>query len=401
MPGLPTLLALSVAAASAPAPLQSDLARRLDAVLETALREERIVGAVLLVQQDGATVYRRGVGFADREARRPMRADAIFRLASVTKPIVTLAALRLVDQGRLRLDDPVTRWLPDFRPALPDGSTPLITVHQLLTHTAGLDNPGAQPPDGPYHRLGVSDGLDRDGVSLAENLRRIAAAPLAFAPGQGWRYSLAIDVLGAVVASAHGTDLPRAVAELVTGPLGMRDTAFSVAPSDRVAVAYVDGDPSPRRMTAGTVVPLPEGLGYSLRFDPERAFDAGAFPSAGAGMVGTADDVARALAAFRGEGAGFLSKDAATRAATDHVGAHAATQGPGWGFGYGGAVLVDPRAASTPQAGGTLQWGGVYGHTWFVDRRNGLTVVLLTNTALEGMSGALPREVRDAVYAGD
>jgi CubicO group peptidase (beta-lactamase class C family) len=181
----------------------------------------------------------------------------------------------------------------------------------------------------------------------------------------------------------------------------MRDTAFSVTPSERVAVAYVDGDPSPRRMTAGTVVPLPEGLGHSLRFDPERAFDAGAFPSAGAGMLGTADDVARALEVFRGDGAGLLSKDAATRAATDHVGAHAATQGPGWGFGYGGAVLVDPHAASTPQARGTLQWGGVYGHTWFVDRGNGLTVVLLTNTALEGMSGALPREVRDAVYAGD
>ena len=118
-------------------------------------------------------------------------------------------------------------------------------------------------------------------------------------------------------------------------------------------------------------------------------------------MAGTASDLLRFLDTLRRGGAPILSGATVEQLGSAHVGPEAQTQGPGWGFGYGGAVLVDPRAASTPQAGGTLQWGGVYGHTWFVDRRNGLTVVLLTNTALEGMSGALPREVRDAVYAGD
>ncbi|ASR42043.1 serine hydrolase [Xanthomonas citri pv. mangiferaeindicae] len=402
MTALSALLALSIATGpeqtTPPAPA---LAARLDAVLDTAVQEQRIVGAVLQVERDGRTVYRRAVGQIDREAGRPMPDDAVFRLASVTKPIVTLAALRLVDQGRLRLDDPVTRWIPAFRPALADGRVPTITVHHLLTHSAGLGNPGAQPPDGPYHRLGVSDGLDRTTLTLAQNVQRIADAPLAFAPGTGWRYSLAIDVLGEVVAQAHGTDLPRAVADLVTGPLGMTDTAFWVPPLDRVAVPYVDGVPVPRRMTGAMDMPLPPGLGVSLRFDPERAFDAQAFASGGAGMLGTADDVVRALEVFHGRGPAFLQAATIAQARRDHVGTAAATQGPGWGFGYGGAVLVDPVAAATRQAPGTLQWGGVYGHTWFVDPANGLTVVLLTNTAFEGMSGALPREVRDAVYAGE
>jgi CubicO group peptidase (beta-lactamase class C family) len=401
MTALSALLALSIAASSAPAtPSPQNLTTRLDAVLDTAVREQRIVGAVLRVERDGHTVYRRAVGQIDREAGRSMREDAVFRLASVSKPIVTLAALRLVDQGRLRLDDPVTRWIPAFRPALADGRVPTITVHYLLTHSAGLDSPGAQPPEGPYHRLGISDGLDRRALTLAQNVQRIADAPLVYAPGTGWRYSLAIDVLDEVVAQAHGTDLPRAIADLVTGPLGMADAAFQVAPSARVAVPYVDGAPTPRRMTGAMDVPLPPGLGVSLRFDPERAFDAEAFASGGAGMLGTADDVVRALEVFHGRGP-FLQPATIAQARRDHVGAAAATQGPGWGFGYGGAVLVDPAAAATPQAPGTLQWGGVYGHTWFVDPANGLTVVLLTNTAFEGMSGALPREVRDAVYAGE
>ncbi len=384
-----------------PAP-SSPQAARLDAAIDQALAEGRIVGAMVLVANEDRQVYRRAAGLIDREAGLPMPLDAIFRLSSVTKPIITLAALRLVEQGRLRLEDLLTRWLPDFRPELADGSTPNITVHQLLTHTAGLDSPGTQLADGPYHRLRISDGLDASGISLEEELRRLAAAPLVAAPGSRWRYSLSIDVLGAVVAVANASTLQQAVAELVAAPLQLHDTTFSVRPSPRVAVAYADdvggdGRPQPRRMEDGTEVPLPGEVGYRLRFDPSRVFDAQAFPSGGAGMLSTADEVLRVLAALRGHG-GLLAPDTVRQAFTDHVGTDAATQGLGWGFGYGGALLVDPALAGSPQGRGTLQWGGVYGHSWFIDRTNGWTVVALTNTALEGMSGDFPRAIRDAVY---
>jgi len=399
MHSLATLLAASVALSPAPDAAPSGAwSRHLDTVIDAAIGEARIVGTVVLVKQGGKTVYLRAAGLADREAGVPVRPDTVFRLASVTKPVVTVAALRLVEQGRLGLEDRVARWIPGFSPALPDGGPADITVHQLLTHSAGLGNPGAEPADGPYHALGVSDGLDRSGISLEENVHRIGRARLLFAPGRDWRYSLAIDVLGEVVARAYGGTLDAAVEALVAAPLGMRDARFWTTPSPRLAVPYIDATPQPRRMVGTTTVPLPEGLGFDLVFDPDRAFDATAFPSGGAGMVGTADDVARLLETFHGRDGALLQAGTVRAAMRDHVGIQAGTQGPGWGFGYGGAVLGDPERAGSPQSPGTLQWGGVYGHTWFVDPVAGWTVVILTNTVYEGMSGAFPREVRDAVY---
>lgn len=373
----------------------SFLAPALDRAIDQALSDRRIVGTVVRVAHEGRPLYRRAAGFADREAGRPMREDALFLLASVSKPIVTVAALRLVEQGKLGLSDPVTRWLPWFRPRLADGREPVITVHQLLTHSAGLSYDFMEPADGPYHRLRVSSGLDQPGLGFDENLRRIASAPLAYVPGEAWGYSVAIDVLGAVIEQAGGEPLPAAVRRWVTQPLGMEDTGFTVRDRSRLAAFYGDGKPEPMRMGEHAVV-LYEGVGVG--FTPGRIFDAASFPSGGAGMAGSADDVMKLLEALRG-GIGLPQNH--TRAAMfhPHIGAERQTRGPGWGFGYGGAVLVDPAAALSPQSAGTLHWGGAYGHSWFVDPARQLSVLALTNTAFEGMTGRFTLDIRDAVYA--
>ena len=132
----------------------------IDSAIDAALAEKRIVGGVVLVMQDGEIAYRRAAGLADRERGVPMREDAVFRLASLTKPLVTAAALRMVELGKIALADPVTRYLPDFRPALPNGEVPVITLRHLLTHTAGLAYRFMQPEGGAYERAGVSDGAD-------------------------------------------------------------------------------------------------------------------------------------------------------------------------------------------------------------------------------------------------
>ena len=129
------------------------LRARLDQTIERALEDRRIVGTVVFVAKSGDIVYGRAVGFADREAGRSMREDSIFLLSSVAKPIVTAAALRLVENGRMSLGDSVRRWLPEFKPRLPDGRVPEITIHHLLTHSAGLSYVFMEPQDGPYHRL--------------------------------------------------------------------------------------------------------------------------------------------------------------------------------------------------------------------------------------------------------
>lgn len=394
-----TAPAVALAAPHAAALIQAPdaaLKARIDDVLDRAIAEQRLVGVVVLVARDGKLVYHRAAGLADREASRPMTEDAVFRFSSVTKPFVSAALMRLVEQGKIKLDDPVTTYLPDFKPELADGTTPVITVRQLLNHTAGLTYGLAEGPSHPYHALGVSDGIDLSGISLDENVRRIGQAPLAFAPGSRWRYSVAIDVLGDVIEKATGKPLPEVVAETVTQPLGLKDTGFVAKVPARLATPYVNAQPRPLRMTDNQDVPIGP---TAVRFAPSRATHPEEFPSGGAGMVGSAGDVLTLLETIRKGGAPILKAATVAEMTKDQVGPQAATQGPGWGFGYGWAVLDDPAVAKTPQGTGTLAWGGVYGHNWFVDKRNGLTVVLMSNAAFEGMNGQVTRELRDAVYA--
>lgn len=371
------------------------MSQRLDAAIRRALDDKRIVGTVVLVAHDGDLVYHAAAGLADREAHAPMREDAIFLLASIAKPFVTVAALRLVEQNKLQVGDAVTQWLPDFRPRTAAGEDATITIHQLLTHTAGLTYRFMEPADGPYHRLGVSDGMDESGLTLEENLARIAQAPLSYVPGTSWGYSVALDVIGAVIERVTHMDLPTAVADLVTKPLGIRETGFSVVDRRRLVTHYADGKPEPTRIHDGDDVPY---FDARVTFAPSRVFDPNAFPSGGAGMAGTARDVLTFLEALRTGGGNVLTSTTVRAMMTDHVGARAQTQGPGWGFGYGGAVLVDPSLTGTPQSPGTFHWVGAYGHSWFIDPAKSLTVVALTNTTFEGMTGQYTADVRDAVY---
>jgi CubicO group peptidase (beta-lactamase class C family) len=270
-----------------------------------------------------------------------------------------------IEHSRMRLGDSVRRWLPEFAPRLADGRAPEITVHQLLTHSAGLTYTFMEAPDGPYPRLKISNGFDRTDADLDEIVRRIAAAPLSYEPGAGWGYSMSIDVLGAVIEKVTRQSLPQAVAELVLNPLDLRDTGFAVVDPRRLVVHYADNTPEPRRLIGDDQVNF---FGKAVAFSPVRLLEGKAFPSGGAGMAGTASDVLTFLETVRA--GGLLQSQ--TRSAMFKVQAPTGAQaeGPGWEFGFGGAVLVDPRAAGTPQAAGTLQWNGAYGHKWFIDPAN-------------------------------
>ncbi|MBX4956302.1 serine hydrolase domain-containing protein [Rhizobium lentis] len=387
---------MSLPLEKATASRHSSLATAVDAAITSALDDKRLVGTVVLVARDGEIAHRRAAGFADRESRLAMREDAIFRLASITKPIVTIAAMRLVEQGRIGLDDTVTKWLPDFRPRLPDGGEATIRIRHLLTHTSGLGYSFSEEDGGSYIAAGVSDGLDQPGLPLAENLRRIASAPLRFAPGSDWQYSVAMDVIGGVIEAETGMPLGEAVAELVTRPLGLVDTAFSVRDRSRLAAAYMDASPEPALMGENAVV---MSLMGPIRFAPNRIFNPASYHSGGAGMAGTASDVLAVLETIRKGGAPLLSSETIKMMTTDQAGAHRQQYEPGSGFGFGWSVITDPVAAGVPFPAGTLKWGGVYGHSWFIDPVNGLTVVALTNTTLEGMWGKFTVDLREAIYA--
>ncbi|CDZ37936.1 beta-lactamase family protein [Neorhizobium galegae] len=367
----------------------------IDAAIDNALASKRLVGTVVMVARDGEIVYRRAAGFADREAGLKTSEDTIFRLASITKPIVTIAAMRLVEQGRIGLDDPVTKWLPDFRPRLEDGFEPVILIRHLLTHTSGLSY-CFERDDGPYVRAGVSDGVDQPGLSLEENLRRIASVPLLFAPGTGWQYSVSMDVLGGVIEAETGKRLGEAVAQLVMRPLGLSDTGFTVTDRSRLAAPYVDGSPEPKRMGETEKVPVLNG---TVTFAPDRIFDPASFHSGGGGMAGTASDVLTVLETIAGGGAPLLSEKTVNAMTTNQIGDLLEPARPGFGFGFGWAIVRDPVKAGLPVSPGSLQWGGVYGHHWFMDQTKKITLVGLTNTTLEGMSGQFTLDLKKAVAA--
>ncbi len=391
----PRITAMNAAPSFEPAPTLPSVQQLLQQV-----HPQRLVGAVVLVREHGALRHASATGLADRESATPMQRDQLFRLASVSKPLLSTVILGLVAEGVLDLDAPVQRWLRDFRPALADGSTPAISLRQLLSHSSGLGYRFLEADaKGPYARAGVSDGMDANPLSLADNVRRIAQAPLLFAPGSQWLYSLGVDVAGAVAEAATGESLQALFERLLAAPLGLRDTAFAARNAARLATPYVSDTPQPHRLREGEVVAPFEGT-VGIEYSLARATDASRFPSAGAGLVGSADEVMAVLEALRDvQRSGLLPPALAAEMASPQMGEQGPPEPAGWGFGLGFAVLRDAAASGTPQSAGTWRWGGAYGHSWFVDPARGLSVVALTNTLYEGMDGAFVNELRDAVYA--
>lgn len=360
------------------------LTEKLDATIDAAL-ESRIVGCVVLVRQNGRLVYSRAAGLADREQHVAIKDDTIFRLASVTKPIVATTALRMMDLGLLSLDDKVATYLPYFTPKAPDGSTPDITIRHLLTHTSGItyDSP---PPD-------VSRGADPcEPMPLTENMRRLARGTLAFAPGTAWQYGMSIDVLGAVLSAINKSDLEGVVAKYVTEPLHMDDTHFFVTDKTRLAVPYGDGPDRPFRMAEPQ--PIENDPGKVEVFSPKRIFQTDRPQSGGAGMAGTARDFMKLLEALRG---GFLKPATRDAAFANQIGA-LTREDAGQKFGLIGAVITD-AAASGWHIPGLLHWGGIWGNNWILDPAGETSVVCYTNTMREGCNGPFRDEVRDAVFA--
>ncbi|MFA3760480.1 serine hydrolase domain-containing protein [Yersinia sp. 2466 StPb PI] len=385
--------------ASSLVPIQPvHLAARINTVIDQALTEQRLVGTVVMVALNGETHFSRAAGWADRETGQPMTSNTLFRLASISKPIVSTAAMVLVAQGKLDLDGDIRRWLPDFQPRLANEELPTITIRQLLSHTAGLSYRFCEADeDGPYARAGISDGMDRSAITLNENLRRLADVPLYYAPGTAWAYSLAIDVLGAVIEQVCGRPLDQAVRALVTEPLHMQDTDFFTHDVSRLATPYVSDTPAPHPLQEDELVAaFPDTIG--IRFSPARALNRHAFPSGGAGMIGSANDLLSLLETLRRGGSPLLPAALVDEMGRDQIQGLILPDSPGLGFGLGFSVLRDPHEADSPESVGTWRWGGAYGHSWFVDRIQGISAVALTNTLYEGMSGQFVNDLRDAIY---
>ncbi|WP_122856936.1 serine hydrolase domain-containing protein [Pseudomonas viridiflava] len=370
--------------------------QRLAEVWQGWVDSGQIVGGVFLVAQGGVLRYVSSRGWADRERRVSVTRGTRFRLASLTKLLTSVAVLQLCEQGMLSLDAPVTDWLPAFRPRLSDGRKSVITLRHLLSHSSGLGYGFEQPPGNTYELAGVSDGLDRVAFDLQENLTRLAKLPLLFEPGTAWGYSLATDVLGAVIEQGTGRALSQVIHEKVTQPLGMGSTSFR-QDQGRLARAYKDGAGAPERIGAGDVLVLESG---TARVSSGRVYDAQAYESGGAGMLGTADDYLKLLECLRLGGAPLLTSASTAALLNNAIGKVTLKgRGAGWTFGLGPVILADPLAAGQRQGAGTWSWCGVYGSHYWVDPVSEISLVVLTNTAVAGAWGRFADALVEAVYS--
>lgn len=355
---------------------------RLDAAVQDEITQGRLAGAVLQILRDGRLVHQGVYGHADLENRRTMQADTLFRIASMSKAVTTVAAMMLYEEGRFLLRDPISKWLPafaDMQVAVPagEGQPPRlekarrsITVRDLLLHTAGLSY-GAGPAEAAWRRAGFSDWYlaDHD-ETLAQWTDRLAQLPLQAHPGETWQYGYSTDVLGRLVEIWSGLPLERFVAERITGPLGLKDTHYWVPREKAARLANVYG------LENGKLV-LKETAARSDFIDGPRKLASG-----GGGLVSTAGDYARFLQMLLGGGAqgGVRLLNPATVAMMrrDHVtGRYAGYGGDGEGAGFGFWVQSSPGSRSELGNEGTFGWGSAYSPQYLVDPRERLVVVYM------------------------
>jgi len=371
-------IAQSAAPPSAMRSLRIDAGRlaRLDPVLQEFVDKNQIAGVVALVLQDGKPVYDKAFGWRDKEAGVKMTTDSLFRIASQTKAITSVAVLMLMEEGRIGLMDPVSRFIPAYEKTqvitrLDDGGTQIrpakrpIAIKDLLTHTAGISYGVGEEVGEMYESkaLGPAAGYgwylaDKD-EAVCDSMERLASLPFVAQPGEAWVYGYNTDILGCVVERASGMPLDKYIADRITTPLGMKDTYFYLpaAQRDRLATVYSSGPD-------GTIVRAPEGPRGQGNYveGPRKSF------SGGAGLLSTARDYARFLEMTRNggvlDGVRVLSPRSVALMTTNQSGTLHSTTGLGFGFGF---ETVDRYGASGLSSVGAYRWGGAYGSNYLVD----------------------------------
>jgi CubicO group peptidase (beta-lactamase class C family) len=383
--------------------LSSDRLQRINEVVKQYIESNQISGAVTVVSRKGQIAHFEAQGLMDLESRTPMRKDAVFRIASMTKPVTGVAILMLMEEGQLRLNDPVSRFIPEFKntrvammkpqPPASQGQPPRdpeiytvpadreITIRDLMTHTSGLESGGAGT------REGSSIAPRKTNETLAKYIPQLGAVPLDFQPGTQWRYSAlaGIETLGRIVEVVSGMTFDRFLEQRIFEPLGMKDTVFypGEEQASRVVTLY-------RR--------TPKGLD---RIDTPEWLATRTLLSGGGGLWSTADDYMQFAQMLVNGGAlngkRLLSPRTIDLMASNHVtdlySGAGAQRVQGMGFGLTVEVVLDSIASGRRVSSGSFGWDGAFGTHFWVDRKEQLVGLLMIQEPV----GALGRDFENAV----
>ncbi|MFI5342727.1 MAG: serine hydrolase domain-containing protein [Chlamydiales bacterium] len=379
--------------------LSQDRLHRLSRTLQGYVDRNEIAGIVALIHRRGEEAYVESIGWQDKEAQLPIQRNTLFRIASMTKPITTVAALTLVEEGKIRLFDPIDIWLPELANRMvmrdpmgsPDDVFPSprpITLHDLLTYRLGI---GWGKSSLRQRLLALTPSTIADVLQIQDVERlapdawmaRLGEFPLLNKPGEHWRYQVASEILGVLITRVTGKPLEAFLRECLFEPLGMMDTSFVV--------------PAKKRSRLATLYAQTPKGGLVVRDHPENTLwaEPPLFPSAGGGLVSTVDDFQRfgrmMLNNGELEGIRILSRKTVEAMTTDYLTPEQHTHitseldrydmdrsaGPwdNWGFGYGVAVRTK-RIGLGPSVG-SFYWPGAFGTTWIADPQEGLVATLL------------------------
>lgn len=349
--------------------VSSDKVEELSKYMQSLVDDGKIAGGVTMMARHGRVIHQKAVGMADRESSTPMQTDSIFRIASMTKPITSVAVMMLWEQGKLRLDHPVSKYIPEFKnpkvliadnPLKPKRAKSEITIRHLLTHTSGLGYPDTAHIGRLYQAHDVPCGCVTSPVTLEENMKKLGALPLSFHPGKKWQYGMSTDVLGRVIEVVADTTLDRFFDANIFQPLGMEDTFFKL-PKDkrsRLTAAYLPVEDGIRKLKDGEIVhhdpdPISGDYPYS---DSHRYF------SGGGDLCSTPSDYMRFCQMLLNggilNGTRLLKEDTIKWMTTDKLGAVSEGGGPDeFGFGFGILPQADDVHA---QLRGSYAWGGYW-----------------------------------------
>jgi CubicO group peptidase (beta-lactamase class C family) len=373
--------------------LSSERLDRIAAAVQHSIDDKRIAGAVTLVARRGRVAWLKGQGMLDRESGKPMHPDAIFRICSMTKAITSLAVMMLYEEGRFLLDDPVSKYIPEFKnPKVlvkPASGKPYtipaareITIRNLLTHTSGLTYHWNPDLGQMYKDSNVAHGLLAYDGTIADSVKHLAGLPLLFNPGEKWEYSLGVDVLGYLVEVVSGKPLDHFLRTRIFEPLGMNDTYFYPPEEklNRLTTAYA-WFPD-KGLTRFPDSPITEGtFSYSAEYPsrgPKKLF------AGGAGLCSTAMDYARfcqmMLDGGKAGSARLISRKTVELMTHDQIGKIGPDQGFGLGFGVDGVKSPLTELGSP----GEYNWGGFFYTAFVIDPKEQMITVFMAQLHPEG-----------------
>ena len=365
---------------------------RIDAYLKNEIAGNKIPGAMMVIHRNGRTAYATSLGVRDPATKAPMTENTIFRIYSMSKPITTVAAMMLVEEGKLQLEEPVSKYIPSFANVKvgvekkgEDGAVGLdlvavkrpMTIQDLMRHTSGLTY--GFFGEGAVKKVYVEAKLGEGDFDNAEFAERLAKLPLAYQPGTTWDYSQSTDILGRVIEVVSGKSLYQFEKERLLDPLGMKDTAFYVGDTAKAALV---AEPFPNDRSIGNNAEMA---------DPRVVKK---WESGGGGMVSTLSDYARfAQMILNGgtlDGRRYLSPRTIAYMGSNHISPSTGVvpgpyylPGPGFGFGLGFAVRTEAGANHAEGSVGVMSWSGAGGTTFWVDPKENMFVVFMSQTVKE------------------